>query len=301
MQRCTSAAQRRFAVLAWLMGAASASCSVDERVLHRKTSASTASSPNDGGEAGESGHNVGPGGRSGNTSGGDEGAGAVSAPAGGDGGALGDAGSPGGGSGSGGTNTGGAGGTPSSGGTGGEPFVGPCGDLNGNLIDDCQETLVQNSRFDSDARGWLVDPKVQQVWSTTNATGAAGSGSVSLINTNVVPGLSGTTTGGSRQCLAGFGKEVFEFAARVFLKEGQGQGRAAISVATYGHDNCQGTFLETFTVGPAVTLGSWQVIQGDVKMPAAARSFWVRLVVSKPLAEPSFEALMDDVLVAKRK
>ena len=192
-------------------------------------------------------------------------------------------------------------GTPSSGGTGGEPFVGPCGDLNGNLIDDCQETLVQNSRFDSDARGWLVDPKVQQVWSTTNATGAAGSGSVSLINTNVVPGLSGTTTGGSRQCLAGFGKEVFEFAARVFLKEGQGQGRAAISVATYGHDNCQGTFLETFTVGPAVTLGSWQVIQGDVKMPAAARSFWVRLVVSKPLAEPSFEALMDDVLVAKRK
>jgi hypothetical protein len=221
-----------------------------------------------------------------------------------------------------GSNTGGSGGNGSSGnpgiggsalsGSGGQPavgeagaagaapFDGPCGDLNHNLVDDCTETLVHNSRFDTATTGWAPEGSLEQTWVTTNAKPGGASGSLSLRNTTFIAGSMVTAGMGSRQCLVAWGDDTYELAARVFIKPGQGSGSAAISLVFYGSDGCDGTVLDGKTAASVSAVDAWKTARGQVKMPAGTRSVWVRLVVAKPLAQSSFEALFDDVLVTKK-
>ena len=188
------------------------------------------------------------------------------------------------------------------GGSGGAPFISPCGDLNQNRVDDCAEALTKNSRFDTDMTSWEPEALLQQHWDPTNATGGASSGALRIANVNAVPNGLGNTAAGSRQCLVAWTGQHFDVGARVFIKGGQGLGRAAIDLLFFAGDGCTGTVIEGQTVDDEVaTVDSWQVIEGEVAIPAAARSMYVRLVAVKPLAQTSLDVLFDDVLVSERK
>jgi hypothetical protein len=216
-----------------------------------------------------------------------------------------------GGTGTGGTGTSGGGGTlggnaGSSGGplteagAAGAPFAGPCGDLNRNLVDDCEETLVKNSRFETAALDWEPEGALQQAWVATNAKPGAASGSLSLRNTTFMAGSPVTAAMGSRQCLVAWGGDTYELAAQVFIKPGQGSGAAAIDLVFYGNDGCAGTVLGGKTAASVELVDAWRTARGQVQLPAGTRSVGVRLTVGKPLAQASFEALFDDVLVTKK-
>jgi len=321
--------RRRFAIAALLVSSALTGCNADERTLSFKvgeqTSDGTAGTSNEVptamSEAGEGGATSGM--ASGGTAHGGSGASGGSSSASG-GNASGGQASAGesaragaggiepmsGGSASGGANAGSANAGSSNGGaamagTGGSagaPFISPCGDLNHNRVDDCAEALTKNSRFDTDITGWEPESLLQQNWDPTNATGGASSGALRVANVNAVPSGLGNTAAGSRQCVVAWTGQHFDVGARVFIKGGQGLGRAAIDLLIFAGDGCTGTVIEGQTVDDEVaTVDSWQVIEGEVAIPAAARSMYVRLVAVKPLAQTSLDVLFDDVLVSERK
>jgi hypothetical protein len=202
------------------------------------------------------------------------------------------------GTGGGSSNTGGGAGD---GGSGGTPFESPCGDLNDNRVDDCSETLLQNSRFDSAATGWQPEGSLQQAWTTTNARPTSGSGSLSLVNASYIAGSPVVGGQGSDQCLVAWGDDTYELGARMLIKEPQLNVSAAVDLVFYGNDGCQGTVLGGKTAARTDVAGSWQAARGTVKIPAGTRSVNVRLTISKPLGlQASVEALFDDVLAVKK-
>ena len=205
-------------------------------------------------------------------------------------------------SGNGGTPTAG-GGTSGVGSSGdaGSTFDGPCGDLNYDSIDDCSQTLVQNSRFDSAASGWDPEPTLTQTWDPTNASSKPGSGSLMLSNTAaVVPQTVGTATVGSHQCIPITPGATYDVAARIMLATGQSAGEGGVNVWLFDDAACQGNVVTGETPIHGGLVGKWIALRGTVWIPGSAHSMYVRLVAIKPFAQPSLNVLVDDVLVAKR-
>lgn len=195
-----------------------------------------------------------------------------------------------------------AGGTASAGAAGhagGAPEF-PCGDLNQDAVDDCTQTLVQNSRFDSALSGWVEEPSTTQVWNSSDALGKPGSGSLLLTNTVGVEQAAGAVMVGSRQCVAVTPSAVYDFAARVMLGTGQTSGQAGVNVYLFDDEACQGNFVAAGTPIAGGVGGSWTALRGELWIPGGAHSMYVRLVAIKPFVQPSLSVLVDDVLVAKR-
>jgi hypothetical protein len=304
---------RRGLVWVWLVGAcAEWGCQVDERNLSAVTpqattggaaaeaaSGSTAAATASG-SSGQCGCGVVPSGAGANSLAAGAGGGAgVAGRAGGASGTTREAG----GAQSGGTD--GTAGNPVSGaagfqgaGTGGA--LGDCGDIDQDMIDDCAETIVQNSRFDSDVSYWDSEPLESQAWDARNARAGTGSGSLLISNVAPVASESGSFMVGAHQCLQVTAGGDYEAAARVLIPSGQGAGEAGINVQIFGADDCAGSFLEAETVATTIAVDTWSVVQGEVILPASARSLWVRLVASKPFAQPTLDALFDDVLVRQK-
>lgn len=203
--------------------------------------------------------------------------------------------------GSGGTSDASAGnsGTGGSSGTGGRPDDGPCGDLDQNGVQDCQETLAKNSTFDASAASWSADPGVTAVWRAEDARGGKASGSVSLTFTSDVSGP-GWTLAALGQCVPAWGEQEFEVGARSFIPDGQSGGQAQISLAMFGEDDCAGSFLEAKAPVTSTQSGSWQPLHGTTKMAAGTRSALVRLALSKPGSQASLEVRFDDILIRKK-
>jgi hypothetical protein len=188
-----------------------------------------------------------------------------------------------------------------SGGSAGSAGASPgCGDIDQDMVDDCTETLVQNSRFDSDGSYWLVEPLATQAWDPRNARAGTGSGSLLISNLAPVDPANGSFMVGGHQCVQVTADATYEFAVRVLIPSGQGAGEAGVNVQIFGADNCAGSFLEAETVGTTADVDAWQVVQGELTVSSAARSMWVRLVVSKPFSQTALEALFDDVLVREK-
>ena len=298
-----------------LLVTAFAACSVDDRPLnyeyHSLDAAGSQSSAgkNDAGDNGDAGQpDVAQGGASSSGGGGAVNGGAPGAA----GSSLADAGDTNGGPSNGGNpSAGGAGasgasaaGGASAGSSGhaGATFESPCGDLNQNSVDDCAETLVQNSRFDSAASDWNPEPSLTQAWDAKNATGKPGSGSLMLSNT-IVENATGLVMVGSRQCIPVLPTTSYDFAARVMLNAGETAGQAGLNVYLYDDAACKGNIVPSGTGDTSFlggTAGAWSVVHGTLWVPGGVHSMHVRLVTNKPFAKPSFTAFIDDVLVAKR-
>jgi hypothetical protein len=196
----------------------------------------------------------------------------------------------------------GSGGTNGVSGGNGDASDGPsssgCGDLDKNGVQDCTEPLLRNSRFDTDATGWKAEPNVEQLWDFRDSTGAAGSGALSLTNTNVVDtDLMGMTMVGSQQCLDVDALRKYKVAALIFIPDGQGEGNAGINVFLYSGPGCTRTLLHAYTPVLRGEVGVWDGVAGTVETSPATQSMLVRLVASKPFSQTSFKASFDNVLV----
>jgi hypothetical protein len=199
----------------------------------------------------------------------------------------------------GGSGTGGNVGVAGSAGNAGAALSLPCGDLNQDLVDDCAQTLVQNSRFDAAVDGWDTEPSTNQVWDAANATGKPGSGSVKVSNTAAIIQAVGALAAGSHQCVPITPTTNYDFAARVLLPAGE-TGQAGVNVWLFDDDTCQGNLVTGNMPIIGGVAGSWTVLTGRVWVPGGVHSMWVRLVAIKPFGQPSLSVLIDDVLVAKR-
>lgn len=197
-----------------------------------------------------------------------------------------------------------AGGAPALGGSGGGKAGGgpefPCGDLNVDGIDDCVQTLVQNSRFDASATGWSAEPSLTQAWDPSNASGKAGSGSLSL--NNGVPPIQavGAIAVGSRQCIPAAPDTTYELAVRVKLQTDQTAGSAAINLWLFDDVECQGNMIGGSAPISGGVPGKWTELRGTFWVPGGARSMYVRLLAIKPFTQPSLAVFVDDVLVLKK-
>ncbi len=202
-----------------------------------------------------------------------------------------------------GTSGSGSAGTSGSGGSGGsdvEPGNFPCGNLNRNAVDDCSETLVTNSRFDAAATGWQTEGALAETWNASNARGGSASGSLSLVNSNVVAGATGNTALSAHQCIVAWGNEQFELGARVRISASQGGGGSAgLNLSFYANDGCDGTWLGGEDVALTSETEHWVVVRNKLTIPAGTRSARVRLMVAKPFEQLSLQAFFDDVLVVK--
>jgi len=175
----------------------------------------------------------------------------------------------------------------------------PCGDLNQDAVDDCSQTLVQNSRFDSAVSGWDAEPSLTQQWDNSNATDKPGSGSLMLSNSAPVAQAIGSIVIGSRQCIPVTPTTNYDFAARVMLAAGETSGQAGVNVWLFDDDACQGNLVSGNTPISGGATGKWTVLSGKFWVPGNVHSMYVRLVAIKPFAQPSLKVLIDDVLVAK--
>jgi hypothetical protein len=197
---------------------------------------------------------------------------------------------------------GGSAGTSTTGGSAGastDPDTGPCGDMDHNGVQDCEETLAENATFDVGVEKWSADPGVTQAWQPDDARGANGSGSLSVKFTSAVGGPTWALAAAG-QCVSAWADQTFEIGARTLIPEGQSGGRAEISLAFFGNDACAASFLGTATAVSSVRVGSWQTLHAGVKMPAGTRSVLVRLAAAKPGSQASFEAHFDDILLRQK-
>ncbi len=177
----------------------------------------------------------------------------------------------------------------------------PCGDLNQDLVDDCQQTLVLNSRFDSAADDWDFEPSTTRAWDVSNASGKAGSGSLRVSNLLPVEQAVGFGLAGSRQCVPVTPMTNYDFAANVMIAADQTAGQAAVNVWLFDDDACVGNFVTGATPITGGEPGKWTALKGKLWLPGGVHSMYVRLVAIKPFLQASLSVLVDDVLVAKRK
>jgi len=176
----------------------------------------------------------------------------------------------------------------------------PCGDLNDNGVDDCSETLVQNSRFDSTLSGWQAEPDADSVWDAGDASAQAGSGSLRLTSARAVVQAVGGTVTGVHQCLRVKLDDIFDFAAQVKLADGQTDGSAGVNAWLFDDDSCQGNLVPSGFMISGGVVGSWTLLKGNLWIPRGVHSMYVRLVAIKPFTQPLLSVSFDDVLVAKR-
>jgi len=180
-------------------------------------------------------------------------------------------------------------------GSAGAPFVGPCGDMDNNAVDDCSETIVQNSRFDSNVDHWS-----SAVWNARNARSSTSSGSLLVVNDSPVSPEAGFKMVAAEQCLQVTGDFDYEVAARVLIPAGQGGGFGGLNLWIFASDGCQGTFITALTPATTQVVDAWTVVQGSFKMPTAARSMTVRLAATRPFPQAKLQVLFDDILVKQK-
>ena len=283
--------QRVFAAI-FVSSLAALSCSVDERDLSRDAPATSRGGVSDGGDGGAGSPSIGgdsgaANGSAGQTSGGQSNGGQ----------------SNGGQSNGGQSNSGGSGGTSSgsvnrpptgSGGAAGGPG---CGDIDNDGVDDCTETLVQNSRFDLDISAWIAESEVTATWDARDARMSAASGSMLVSNVAPTATAFGAVMLGVDQCLPVTAGTTYELAARVLIASGQGSGEGGIALFVFDGAGCQGTFLESFTPDTTQIVDAWTKVEGQTNMPIGARSMMLRLVASRPFAQAKLDIAFDDVLV----
>ena len=215
--------------------------------------------------------------------------------AGGGGGSTGAAGASGAG-GSGSTVGGGSGGR---GGTAGASAP-PCPDLDANGVPDCQETLVQNPGFDSAPTGWKAEPGSSTSWTSQDGRGNVSPGAVAVVNSDTNPADApyGTTTAGAFQCLTVTPGACYQVDAQASIPSGQASVAAGFVLDEHATGDCSQAPVTSFVSPQIASPGAWQTISGTTtRVPLGVGSVAVRLVAVKPLAQPSAEALFDNVLV----
>lgn len=171
-----------------------------------------------------------------------------------------------------------------------------CPDLDHNAKGDCTETLVKNPNFVADTQGWSPGDQAFIEWSTENHFDDLPSGSA-LVSANGYSDTDGMVQRAATQCVKSDGAAHVEVFANAFVKSGQGEGLAALSVFFFSSPDCSGSP----SGAPLDAHGSlpdvWQTLNAKQSIPESTQSVLVRLAVSKPYRTMVFKALFDNVLI----
>jgi len=194
--------------------------------------------------------------------------------------------------GNGGTSNGGASG--GSGGSGGAA-LGPCADSDHNGVDDCSESLIQNSTFDSNVTPWTSGQ-----WNSSNAHAAGTSGSLLVLNDLPTVAAAGFNLKAAEQCIQVTGALTYRIGARVMIPPGQGSGMGGLNLWIFANDGCEGTFVTSLSPATTQVTGAWTQLAAEFKMPIAARSMVVRLAATRPFAQEKLQVLFDDIVVKQK-
>jgi len=186
----------------------------------------------------------------------------------------------------------------------------PCDYVSGEQPDAACATLVQNPGFHQDINAWQSEKSAIYIgWNGQDATRHSNSGSISVLSLLSGPSPIGVVSEGARQCLEALAGAKYIAAVNVFIPSLQEFGwdggfesaEAGINILFYEKDNCEGASIPK---GFSATLGhgvdSWTSSVGVTTAPDGTRSMAVRLIVIKPISQPSLSALFDNVLVQER-
>lgn len=181
-------------------------------------------------------------------------------------------------------------------------IMGRCPDLDGNGQLDCDETLLVNSTFDQDLRGWSLEFNASMAHTASDVGGRTAPGAMAITNATAADGEGGSLAG-ARQCLTVIPGARYRIYAEVLIPSGQDGTdplrAAGLNVQFWNTADCLGDLVGAFTpplVG-SVPADSWRTTSGATNAPANARSMAVRLVAAKSFRQPAFRALLDNVLV----
>ena len=173
----------------------------------------------------------------------------------------------------------------------------PCADLDGDGKPDCTETLLENSRFDSDVSSWSAEYGASESWQPApDALGGSPSGSIVVTNGNVVSAV-GTSMAGASQCVPATANATYHVAAQARIATGQGIGSAAIAVQFFPTADCSGNANGAWTSPVVSTPIAWTTIAGSVMAPMVSGSLRVRLVALKQFQAAAFHVQFDNVLL----
>jgi len=195
-------------------------------------------------------------------------------------------------------------GTPAAGGAGGATDTGPvapplvdgCVDLDENGVGDCTETLLKNASFKLDTLDWTADVGATLGWSDSNAYEDLPSGAGLVASTVGARDVDGLVLASATQCVPVAAGTKLEIIANVFIKPGQGEGLAGISIFFFDQASCMGNIKDSFDTSGAAT-GTWSTLRGVHTVADGVGSMLVRLTASKPYRSESFEAKFDNILV----
>jgi hypothetical protein len=203
--------------------------------------------------------------------------------------------------GAGGSGSTGGGGTGGRGGAAGASVPpSPCPDLDADGVPDCQQTLVQNPGFASATTGWKAEPASSASWTSQDGRVNASSGAIAVVNSDTNPADApyGTTTAGAFQCLTVTPGVCYQVDAQTSIPSGQASVAAGFVLDEHTTGDCSQPPLTSFVSPQISNLGAWQTISGTTtRVPLSVGSMAVRLVAVKPLAQPTAEALFDNVLL----
>ena len=153
-----------------------------------------------------------------------------------------------------------------------------------------------NGAFATNITSWATDFWASSLWSSTDAHGSAGSGSLAVENATTAD-VDGSTTGGSSQCIAVTANTTYDATASVYMASGQGTGTGGLIGVYYPSANCSGTQIGVESFPETSQTDAWTPVGGATKSPAGAQSLSLRVVVEKPFRQATFEARFDDVEV----
>lgn len=174
-----------------------------------------------------------------------------------------------------------------------------CPDLDVNGVLDCKESQVINPDFKYGLTGWTPEPEMNQAFIMSDAGGGQPAGSLAVINGTVSATTVGSTTGGSKQCVAVRASTRYDLFLEVLATAPpDGTVSAGAICEFYAGDSCTGTLTGTLMPPrhPGVP-AAWRKFQSLVPVPGGTLSMLLRLVVVKPLNQAPTPAQFDNILL----
>lgn len=155
------------------------------------------------------------------------------------------------------------------------------------------QNLLLNPDFDTPLgrSSWLESGS----WSSEDADGSPGSGSLQIVNS-----FSFASVVLARQCVPVSAGQRFALGARVRAAPGQfgGSTTAGVTVGWWTQPDCSGTVLGSSLGGLAQQDGSWETVgPATIMAPPGAAGAGVRLQVFKGDGAGSFTASFDEVFL----
>jgi len=184
--------------------------------------------------------------------------------------------------------------TTGEGGAGGNP---ECPDLDQNQVADCEETLLENARFDANLNDWHEEVNALANWEDEDALGFDASGSVSITNRTVDDERDGLIMRGVWQCVPAQGAKKYQLLTQIRVStDNESLGWGGINVWFSEQPDCTGT-LVTVSTPLLGTTTDWSQTETIADAPADAKSMLVRLVVNKHYKAAPVTIDFDNVLI----